>query len=180
MRPSVPPSPNTQQHNSEPAHSNDLTIPNPVFAPNLIAPIPHAPSINQSLVNNTFQNNNNRLHKIVRPVAAPVPSMPNIPLGLHFVPNMSHWRFLQPIPSVVNQDTTTVNSVPPNVRAHIAPSSSNFPLRVYHNSPLLVDMQSPSGAQQEELIASTTKVVLGLATPGFQLTYPYVGPTPMS
>ena len=43
LHPSAPPSPNTQQHNTEPAHPNDLPIPNPVFAPNLTAPIPHAP-----------------------------------------------------------------------------------------------------------------------------------------
>ena len=43
LHPSAPSSPNTQQHNSEPAHLNDLPIPNPVFAPNLTAPIPHAP-----------------------------------------------------------------------------------------------------------------------------------------
>ena len=40
-------------------------------------------------------------------------------------------------------------------------------------------MQSPLGAQQENLIA-TTNVVPGLATPVFQPTYPYVGPTPLS
>ena len=41
-------------------------------------------------------------------------------------------------------------------------------------------MQSPSGAQQENLIATTSNVVPGLATPVFQPTYPYVGPTPLS
>ena len=46
--------------------------------------------------------------------------------------------------------------------------------------PLLIDMESPSGAQQENLIATTSNVVLGLATPGFQPTYPYIGPTPLS
>ena len=38
LQPSAPPSPNTQQQNTEPAHPNDLPIPNPVFAPNLTAP----------------------------------------------------------------------------------------------------------------------------------------------
>ena len=47
LHPSAPPSPKIQQHNSEPAHPNVLPIPNPVFAPNLTAPIPHAPLINQ-------------------------------------------------------------------------------------------------------------------------------------
>ena len=41
-------------------------------------------------------------------------------------------------------------------------------------------MQSPSGAQQEILIATTSNVVPGLATPVFQPTYPYVGSTPLS
>ena len=118
LHPSAPPSPNTQQHNTEPAHPNDLPIPNPVFAPNLTAPIPHAPLDNQPLVK-TFQNSNNRVHKVVRSVAPPVPNMPNIPLGQNFVPNMSHWRFPQHRPSIFNQDTTTVNSLPPNVHAHI-------------------------------------------------------------
>ena len=180
LHPSAPPSPNTQQNKSEPARPNDFPIPNPVFAPNLTAPIPHAPFINQPLVNKTFQNNNNRVHKVVRPVAPPVPSMRNIPLGQNFVPNMSHWRFPQSRPSIVNQDTTTVNSLPPNVHTHIAPSSTNPPLRTYQNSPPLIDMQSPSGAQQENLIATTSNVVPGLATPVFQPTYPYVGPTPLS
>ena len=177
--PSAPPSRNTQ-HNSEPAHPNDLPIPNPVFAPNTTAPIPHAPLINPPLVNNTFQNNNNPVHNAVRSVAAPVPNMPNIPFGQNFVPNMSHWRFPQQRPSIVNQDTTTVNSLPPNVHTHIAPSSTYVPLRIYQNSPPLIDMQSPSGAQQENPIGITSNVVPGLATPVFQPTYPYVGPTPLS
>ena len=62
LHPSAPPNPNTQQHNSKPAQTNDLPIPNPVFVPNLTAPIPHAPLINQPLVKNTFQNSNNRVH----------------------------------------------------------------------------------------------------------------------
>ena len=41
-------------------------------------------------------------------------------------------------------------------------------------------MQSPSGAQQENLIATISNVVPGLATPVFQPTYSYVGPTPLS
>ena len=180
LHPSAPPSANIQQHNSEPAHPNVLPIPNPVFAPNLTAPIPHAPLINLPLVNNPFQNNNNPVNKAVRSVAAPVPNMPNIPFGQNFVPNMSHWRFPQQRPSIVNQDTTTVNSLPPNVHTHIAPSSTHVPLRIYQNSPPLIAMQLPSGAQQENLIATTSNVVPGLATPVFQSTYPYIGPTPLS
>ena len=160
LHPSAPPSPNTQQHNTEPAHPNDLPIPNPVFAPNLSAPIPHAPLINQPLVNNNFQNSNNRVHKVVRSVAPPFPNMPNIPLGQSFVPNMSHWRFSQHKPSLVNQDITTVNNVAP----HIAPSVINFPQQIYSNSPLLIDMQSPSGTHQENPIATTSNIVPGLAT----------------
>ena len=180
LHPSAPPSPNTQQHNSEPARPNDLPIHNPVFAPNLTAPIPHAPLINHPFVNKTFQNNNNRVHKDVRSVAPPVPNMPNIPLGQNFVPNMSHWRFPQHRPSIVNQDTTTVNSLPPNVHTHIAPSSTYVSLRIYQNSPPLIDMQSPLGAQQENPIMTTSNVVPGLATPVFQPIYPYIGPTPLS
>ena len=179
LHPNAPPNPNIQQNNSEPAHPNVFPIPNPVFAPNLTAPIPHASLINPPLVNNTFQNNNNLVHKAVRSVAAPVPHMPNIPFGQNFEPNMSHWRFPKQRPSIVNQDTTTVNSLPPNVHTHIAQSSTYVPLRIYQNSPL-IDMQSPSGAQQENLIATTSNVVPGLATPVFQPTYPYVGPTPLS
>ena len=41
-------------------------------------------------------------------------------------------------------------------------------------------MQSPSGAQQENLVATTSNVVPGLATPVFQPTYPYIGPTSLS
>ena len=41
-------------------------------------------------------------------------------------------------------------------------------------------MQSPSGAQQENPVATTSNVVPGLATPVFQPTYPYLGPTPLS
>ena len=59
LHPSAPPSPNIQQHNSEPTHANALPIPKPVFAPNLTAPIPHVPLINQFPVDNTFQNNTN-------------------------------------------------------------------------------------------------------------------------
>ena len=135
LHPSAPPSPNTQQHNSEPAHPIDLPIPDPVLAPNVTAPILHAPMINQPPVYNTFQNNNNRVNKVIRSVAPPFLNMPNIPLGRNFVPNMSHWRFPQHRPSIVNQDTTTVNSLPPNVHTHIAPSSTNVPLRIYQNSP---------------------------------------------
>ena len=179
LHPSAPPSPNIQQHNSEPAHLNVLPIPNPVFAPNFTAPIPQATLDNQPLVK-TFQNNNNPVHKAVRSFAAPVPNMPNIPLGQNFVPNMSHWRFPQHRPSLVNQDATTVNNVAPNVQAHIAPSATNFPQQIYSNSPLLIDMQSPSGTHQENPIATTSNIVSGLATPVFQPTYPYVGPTPLS
>ena len=179
LHPSAPPSPNTQQHISETAHHNSLPIPDPVFAPNVTAPILHAPMINQPPVYNTFQNNNNRVSKVIRSVAPPFLNMPNIPLGQNFVPNMSHWRFPQHRPSIVNQDTTTVNSLLPNVHTHIASSRTYVPPRIYHNSPPLIDMQSPLGAQQENLIA-TTNVVPGLATPVFQPTYPYVGSTPLS
>ena len=106
--------------------------------------------------------------------------MPNIPLGQNFVANMSHWRFPQHRPSIVNQDTNTVNSLPPNVQAHIAPSITTFPQQIYSNSPLLIDMQSPSGTHQENPNATTSNIVPGLATPVFQPTYPYVGPTPLS
>ena len=41
-------------------------------------------------------------------------------------------------------------------------------------------MQSPSGTHQENPIATTSNFVPGLATPVFQPTYPYVGPTPLS
>ena len=135
LHPSAPRSPNTQQHKSQPTHFNDLPIANPIFAPNITAPILQSPLINQPLVNNTFQNNNNRVHKVVRPVAPPVPNMRNIPLGQNFVPNMSHWRFAQHRPSIVNHDINTVNSVPPNVQAHILPSNTNIPQRIYSNSP---------------------------------------------
>ena len=176
LHPSAPPSPNIQQHNSEPAHPNVLPIPNPVFSPNLTAPIPHAPLINPPLVNNTFQKNNNPTYKAVRSVAAPVPNMTNIPFGQNFVPNMSDWRFPQQRPSIVNQDTSTVNSLPRNVHTQIAPSSTYVPLRIYQNSPPLIDMQSPSGAQQENLIATTSNVVPGLATPVFSQHTPMLDP----
>ena len=175
LHPSAPPSPNIQQHNSEPAQPNVLPIPNPVFPLNVTAPILHTQMINQPPVYNTFQNNNNRVNKVIRSVAPPFLTMPNIPLGQNFVPNMSHWRFPQHRPSIVNQNTTTVNSLPPNVHAHIAPSSTYVPPRIYHNSPPLIDMQSPLGAQQENLIA-TTNVVPGLATPVFQEITPMLGP----
>ena len=47
----------THQNNLEPTNPNDLSIPNPVFAPNLTAPIPHAPLNNQPAVHKTFQKN---------------------------------------------------------------------------------------------------------------------------
>ena len=179
MQPSAPPSPNTQKHNSEPARPNDLPIHNPVFAPNLTAPIPHAPLINQPFFDKSYHNSNNQVHKVVRSVAPPVENIPNIPFGQNFGPNMSHWRFPQHRPSIVNQDTTTMNSLPPNVHTHIAPSSTYVPLRLYPNSPPVVEMQSPLGAQQENLIATTSNAVPGLATPVFQPTDPYVAPTPV-
>ena len=43
LHPSAQPTPNTQQHISEPAHPIGLPIPNLVFAPDLTAPIPDAP-----------------------------------------------------------------------------------------------------------------------------------------
>ena len=73
-----------------------------------------------------------------------------------------------------------MNNVAPNVQAHIAPSVTNFPQQINSNSPFLIDMQSPSGAQQVNPTAITSNVVPGLATPVFQPTYPYVGPTPLS
>ena len=93
---------------------------------------------------------------------------------------MSEWRFPQHRPSTVNQDINTVNSLPPNVQAHFLPSSKYFPQRIYPNSPILIDMHSPSGIQQENLIANGSNVLPGLATPLFQPTYPYIGPTPLS
>ena len=172
LHPSAPPSPNTQQHNSEPARPNDSPIPNPFLAPNLTAPISHAPLINQPLVYNNFQTSKNRVHKVVRSVARPFPNMPNVPLGQNFVPNMSHWRVPQHRPSLVNQDITTVNNVAPNAQEHIAPSVTNFPQQIYSNSPLLIGMQSPSGTYQENPIATTSNIVPGLATPFPQPTYP--------
>ena len=62
--------------------------------------------------------------------------------------------------------------------AQIAPSVTNFPQQIYSNSPLVIDMQSPSGTHQENPIATTSNIVPGLATPVFQPTYPNVGPTP--
>ena len=168
MYPSAPPSPNTQQHNSESTNLNALLITKPVFAPNLSAPIPHAPSITQPPVHNTFQNNSNQVHKVVRSVAPSVPNMHNIPFGQNFVPNMSNWRFSQHRPSIVNQDINTVNTVPPKVQANILPSNTNIPQRTYPNSLLLIDMQSRSGIKQENLIVTTaSSVVPGLATPVF-------------
>ena len=164
LHPSTTSSPHTQQNNSESAHPNDFPIPNPVFAPNLTARIPHAPLINQPPVHNTFQNNTNQVHKVVRSVAPPVRNIPNIPLGQHFVPNRSHWRFPQRRPSLVNQDITTVKNVAPNVQAHVAPSVTNFHKKYIRIHPLLIDMQSPSGTQQENPITTTSNIVPGLAT----------------
>ena len=93
---------------------------------------------------------------------------------------MSHGRFPQQRPSLVNQDITTVNNVAPSLQARIAPSFTNFPKQIYSNSPLLIDMQSPTGTQQENPIATTSNILPGLATPVFQPTNPYVGPTPLS
>ena len=114
---------------------------------------------------------------MVRSVTAPVPIMPNISFGQHFVPYMGHWRFSLHRPSIVHQDITTVNSVPPNAQAHIAPSNTNVLRRIYRKSSLLIDMQSSSGTQQENPIASTSNLVLVPATPVFQSTYTYVAPT---
>ena len=106
--------------------------------------------------------------------------MPHIPLGQNFFPNMGHLRFPQHRPSIVNQDIPTVKSVPPNLQAHILPSNSNFTQRIYQNSTFLVDVQSPSGIQQENLIATASNVVPVQANPVFWPTYPYVGSTPLS
>ena len=116
----------------------------------------------------------------MRSVAPPVPNMPSIPLGQNFLPNMSHWRFAQHRASIVNQDFNTVNSVPLSVQAHILPSNTNIPQQLYSNSPLLIDMQLPSGTQQENPIATKSNIVPGLAIPVFQQTNSYVGPTPLS
>ena len=155
-------------------------MPNPVIAPRLTARIPNAPLINQPPVHNTFQNNTNQVHKIVRSVAPPVPNIPNIPLGQLLVPNISHCCFPQHRPLLVNQEITTVNNVAPNLQAQIAPSVTNFPQKIYSNSTLLIDMQSPFGTQQENPIATTSNIVPGLATPVFQPKNPHVGPTPLS
>ena len=93
---------------------------------------------------------------------------------------MSHCRFPQRRPSKVNQDINTVNSVPPKAQAHILASNTNILQRTYPNSPLLIDMHSPSGIQQENLIATASNVVPVLATLVFQPTYLYVGPTQLS
>ena len=62
---------------------------------------------------------------------------------------------------------------------------SHHQLQVFHNKyirihPPLIDMQSPSGTHLENPIATTSNIVPGLATPVFQLTYTYVGPTELS
>ena len=44
----------------------------------------------------------------------------------------------------------------------------------------MIDIQSPSGTQQENPIATSGNVVPGLATPVFQPTDPHDGPTPLS
>ena len=75
---------------------------------------------------------------------------------------MSQWRFPQHKPSIVNRNINTVNSVPPNVQAHILPSNTNIPQRIYLNSPLLNNMQSPSGAQQKTKTQSQLLVLLYL------------------
>ena len=81
LHPSSPSSPNTQQQKCEHTKPNALPIPNPLFAPNFTAPNSHAPLINQPPFHNTFNNNNNPVHKVVRSVTAPVSNMPNIPFG---------------------------------------------------------------------------------------------------
>ena len=96
FQPTAPASPNTQQHNVEPAVPNFQTPtppPSPVFAPNITATLPHAPLINQPPVHNTFQNKINRVHQVVRSVASPVPNIPNIPLAQQFVPTAIHCIF---------------------------------------------------------------------------------------
>ena len=73
LHPSAPPSLNNQQYSPETTHPNALPIPNPVFAPNITAPNPHAPLINQPPVHNTFQNITSQVLKVVRSVAPSVP-----------------------------------------------------------------------------------------------------------
>ena len=114
----------------------------------------------QPLVHNTFQNNTKQVHTVVRPVAPPVPNIPNILLGQHFMTNISHWRFPQHRPPLVNQNITPVNNVAPNVQAHIAPSVSNFPQQICSNAPLFIDMPSSFGTQQEN--RSQLQVILYL------------------
>ena len=104
-----------------------MTLPFRTQSSHLTSLFPYAPLINQPLVKNTFQNNNNRVYKVVRSVAPPVANMPDIPLGQNFVPNMSHWGFPQHRPSIINQDINTVNSVPPIVQAHILSLKINIP-----------------------------------------------------
>ena len=120
LHPSVPPSPNTQQQNSKPARPNDLPIPNPVFAPNLIARVPHAPLINQPLARNPFQNNSNQVHKVVRSVATPVPNIPNIPLGQHFFFKYELLAF---------STAQTVNSQPRHYHRKLCASKCTDPYR---------------------------------------------------
>ena len=98
----------------------------------------------------------------------------------NFVPNLSHWRFPQHRPSIVNQDTNTVNSVPLNVQPTFCPQKLIIHNKYIWVHPLLVDMQSPSGTKQENPIATSNYFVPGLATPVFQPTYPYVWPSPLS
>ena len=56
----------------------------------------------------------------------------------------------------------------------------NFHNKYFRIYPRLIDMQSPSGTQQENPIATTSNILPGLATPVFQPTNPYAGPTPLS
>ena len=91
--------------------------------------------------------------------------MLNIRLGQTFLTNLSQRRFLQHRTSIVNRDLNNANSAPPIAQAHILPSNINVTQITYQNSPLLIDMQSPSGTQQENPMATTSNVVSGLTTP---------------
>ena len=153
---------------------------NSVIASNLNPPITYAPLINLPPANSFLNNNNYRVHKILRSVPPLALKPPDMPLGQKFVSKMSHWCFQQHISSIVNQGTTAVNSVPQSVQAYIAPSTTNVLLQFYQNWPLSLVMRSPSGIQQENLINAASNVVTGLANPMFQPKYSFVEPIPLS
>ena len=97
-------------------------------------------------------------------------------LANNLVPNMCHWRLPKHRPSLVNQGTTTVNSLPPKVQAHSAPSTTKVPLRKYPNSPsfdwFAIIIHYTTGKPDR----TASNVMPGLATPVFQPTYLYDRP----